>query len=194
MDPNYLIPNGAILFFYVTLGAEILLEAYLEMRGRGKMKYDDDHYSGYVMSILVISAFLFGLYASMHQWWFMHGDWEDRIEIGSAIIWIGIILRVWSVRSLGRFFRPIVVIQDGHRLVKRGPYKYVRHPSYTAVLIIFTGLIFVWSTWLGLLSFLLVWLAMIQRIRVEEKVLSERLHPEYGEYIENTKKFLPFIF
>src|ERR1043166_967426 len=59
--------------------------------------------------------------------------------LGIGLMWIGLALRYWAIRTLGRFFRYKVVVQDEHRLVTTGPYRLLRHPSYTGALLTLIG-------------------------------------------------------
>jgi protein-S-isoprenylcysteine O-methyltransferase Ste14 len=62
------------------------------------------------------------------------------ILLALVIAWCGIALRLWAVATLGRFFRPIVHIQEGHQLVRTGPYRVLRHPAYTGMVLTLFGL------------------------------------------------------
>jgi len=59
--------------------------------------------------------------------------------MGCIVMFIGSVLRIWSIRTLGRFFTYEVSIRPGHRLCTRGPYSIVRHPSYTGFILIILG-------------------------------------------------------
>ena len=59
----------------------------------------------------------------------------------SVVLFVaGLILRWWAIIMLGRFFTVDVTIEKDHELVERGPFRIVRHPSYTGVLLAFVGL------------------------------------------------------
>src|SRR5918911_3403865 len=60
--------------------------------------------------------------------------------LGVALILLGAALRLWSILTLGRFFTPNVTVSSGQRVVERGPYRFVRHPSYSGLLLIMLGL------------------------------------------------------
>ena len=59
---------------------------------------------------------------------------------GIALIIAGIGLRAWSITTLGRFFQYQITIQPGHQVVTSGPYRYLRHPAYTAIAFILVGI------------------------------------------------------
>ena len=107
----------------------------------------------------------------------------------------GIALRIWAIRHLGRFFTVAVGIQEGHRVVDDGPYRLVRHPSYTGSLVALTGVGFLTFNWLGL--FLIVTctlLAYALRVAVEEKAMLGQFGSQYAEYAAHTKRLIPWIY
>jgi protein-S-isoprenylcysteine O-methyltransferase Ste14 len=114
--------------------------------------------------------------------------------IGSALMLAGIVLRQWSIAVLGGFFSPSVGIQKGQKVVTRGPYRLVRHPSYTGALMIVTGVGLALQSWGAVLVILLIaGLAFGYRIRMEEKVLVSELGEEYLPYSKRTKRLIPYI-
>lgn len=113
---------------------------------------------------------------------------------GCAAMALGIALRLWSVRTLARFFTIQVAIRDGHRLIRTGPYRLLRHPSYTGSLATFAGFGLALGDGAALLAATLpVTLAFLQRIRVEERVLADAFPAEYPDYARATWRLLPFL-
>lgn len=117
--------------------------------------------------------------------------WEAA---GLGVFFLGTALRWWAIRHLGRFFTVNVTVADDHRVIDTGPYRLVRHPSYSGLLLQFAGL----GLTLGVLpSFLVVLilptLAILYRIRVEEAALRAGL-PAYAAYMGRTKKIVPLLF
>jgi protein-S-isoprenylcysteine O-methyltransferase len=111
------------------------------------------------------------------------------LEIG------GVALRIWAIRHLGRFFTVNVGIQQGHKVIQDGPYRFVRHPSYTGSLLALAGVGFLTFNWFGfVLIVACTWLAYALRIPVEEKVLVAQFGREYLEYAARTKKLIPGIY
>jgi protein-S-isoprenylcysteine O-methyltransferase Ste14 len=120
---------------------------------------------------------------------------ESFFYIGIALMLAGIVFRQWSIWILGRFFSTRVRIVSDHRIVMEGPYRYLRHPSYTGMLIILLGLGLASRTWLGTIIILAMFSLVIgYRIRVEENALKGEFGKEYLEYAKNTKKLFPFLF
>jgi protein-S-isoprenylcysteine O-methyltransferase len=103
--------------------------------------------------------------------------------LGIALIWAGIGLRLWAVRTLGRFFRVTVTVQDDHRLVDTGPYARLRNPSYTGAMITMAGVGIAMGHMLSLAAMIVFpMLGFGWRIRVEEASLAARFGRDYDAY------------
>ena len=114
---------------------------------------------------------------------------------GVVLFAAGLILRWWAIITLGRFFTVDVTIEKDHELVERGPFRIVRHPSYTGLLLAFVGLALTFRNWAALLVILMpIGAAFIHRINVEEAALSRALGARYTEYMKRTKRLLPFVY
>src|SRR6266850_720966 len=104
-------------------------------------------------------------------------------------------MRDWLVQCLCRFFSVDVAIEPDHELIERGPFRMVRHPSYTGVLLAFVGLALTLGNWAALLVILLpISAAFIHRMNVEENALSSALGSQYTDYIQRTKRLVPFVY
>jgi protein-S-isoprenylcysteine O-methyltransferase Ste14 len=114
---------------------------------------------------------------------------------GVVLFVAGLILRWWAIITLGRFFTVDVTIEKDHELVERGPFRVVRHPSYTGVLLAFVGLGLSLRNWAALFVILLpIGAAFIHRMNVEEDALSRALGPRYADYMKRTKRLVPFVY
>jgi len=115
--------------------------------------------------------------------------------VGIVLMLVGIVFRQWAIWVLGRFFSTKVRIVSDHKIVREGPYRFLRHPSYTGMLMILLGLGLASRTWLGTIVILALFgLVMGYRINVEEKALRAEFGEEYVEYAKKTKRLLPFLF
>jgi protein-S-isoprenylcysteine O-methyltransferase len=114
---------------------------------------------------------------------------------GVVLFVAGLFLRWWAIITLGRFFTVDVTIEKDHELVERGPFRVVRHPSYTGVLLAFVGLALCLGNWAALLVILLpIGAAFIHRMNVEEDALASALGAQYTDYMRQTKRLVPFIY
>jgi protein-S-isoprenylcysteine O-methyltransferase Ste14 len=113
--------------------------------------------------------------------------------LGFVVAFVGGALFVRSVQTLGKHMTVAIQVQEGHRLVQSGPYRYIRHPIYTAILVSgFSNALLYLSLPLALVTLLLVGIALY-RVRLEEGLLgsSEGFGPEYSAYVARTGRFLP---
>jgi protein-S-isoprenylcysteine O-methyltransferase len=124
--------------------------------------------------------------------------WPETLLIvllADVLLLAGIALRVWAIVHLGKFFTVDVGIQQGHCVVQGGPYRFVRHPSYSGSMLALTGIACLTFNWLGFLAIIVCSLAAYSlRIAVEEKVLFQNLGEDYRRYAERTKRLIPGIF
>lgn len=131
--------------------------------------------------------------------------------LGYVCMIIGGLGRIWCYRTLGKFFTYELTIRSTHKLIKSGPYAYVRHPSYTFLRILTVGWFFVHqrlanffpnSPWFhiqfGPIGFLvcclMVLLIVKRRVIREEEELEKKFGNEWTQYASTTKKFLPKLF
>ena len=114
---------------------------------------------------------------------------------GCALFGLGLALRWYSIVYLGRFFTVNVAIHSGHEVIDTGPYRLIRHPSYTGALLAFLGLGFCFGNWLSIL-FLTVPIigAFLWRIRIEESALTQALGNDYRAYMQRTKRLIPWVY
>ncbi len=113
---------------------------------------------------------------------------------GISAMLTGIAVRQWAIAVLGRFFSPVIGVQEKQTVVKSGPYRLVRHPSYTGLLLIELGIGLVSESWGCLLAILAGFaIAFGYRIRVEEGVLLAELGTDYRDYMRRTKRLIPFL-
>jgi protein-S-isoprenylcysteine O-methyltransferase Ste14 len=113
-------------------------------------------------------------------------------ELGFLIAWVGIIFRLISIHTLGRFFRMVVQVQEGHQVVHSGPYRILRHPSYAGLLLAIVGLGLTHHNFVSLAALVgCCLIGVLYRIRVEERVLRSELGAPYVEYADHTARLIP---
>ncbi|MGH2875403.1 MAG: methyltransferase family protein [Sciscionella sp.] len=114
--------------------------------------------------------------------------------VGVTAIVLGSLARQWAIFTLGRFFTLNVQVSDDQRVVISGPYRWVRHPSYTADLLAFTGIGLALGNWLALLAAAaLPLLGLLVRIYIEEQALLTSLGEPYRAYAKGKKRLVPRV-
>jgi protein-S-isoprenylcysteine O-methyltransferase len=138
------------------------------------------------------------------SWWVgIAVIWVPHVSIGSLTLFraglvvmiAGQLLRWWSIATLGRLFTVNVAIREGHELIDGGPYRYVRHPAYTAILLVHLGAALCLGNALTLIVLIVpTTLALLNRVRVEESVLLSGLGDRYREYMTRTRRLIPGLY
>ncbi|MEO7201388.1 MAG: isoprenylcysteine carboxylmethyltransferase family protein [Candidatus Tumulicola sp.] len=114
---------------------------------------------------------------------------------GVAALIAGRLLRRHCHRVLGSSFTGAVIVNDHQLVVQRGAYRYVRHPSYTAAVILFLGFGLALASWLSIATLtILVSIAFLYRVNIEERALMAVIGDPYRVYMKSTKRFVPFLF
>jgi protein-S-isoprenylcysteine O-methyltransferase Ste14 len=114
--------------------------------------------------------------------------------LGILLMYVGIALRFYAITLLGGFFTTTVAVAPDQPVIEAGPYRLIRHPSYTGVLILLFGFGLSLTNWLSLLVIMgCALIGFSYRIRVEEHVLQEQLGQRYQEYMRRTKRLIPFV-
>ena len=103
----------------------------------------------------------------------------------------GLSFCVWARRVLGRNWSGIVTVKEGHELVREGPYRMVRHPIYTGLVLAFAGMALVDAQWRGVLAVAIGVGAFWRKLRLEERWMTEIFGQRYVEYREHTKALIP---
>lgn len=115
-----------------------------------------------------------------------------RLAVALPVSWAGIGFRLWSIRTLGRFFRGVVHVQADHDVIQHGPYRLLRHPSYAGALLAVLGFSIIFGNLASIVVFVgCALLGVLYRIRVEERVLSEQLGQAYLDYATRTRRLVP---
>jgi protein-S-isoprenylcysteine O-methyltransferase Ste14 len=115
-------------------------------------------------------------------------------SLGVIVMWLGLAIRVWAIAALGRAFRTTVEVDPGQAVVSTGPYRWVRHPSYSGLLLIVTGCGLAAGNWLALAACALLPLpALLWRMHVEEAELTRVLGDRYRAYRAQTKRLIPGV-
>jgi protein-S-isoprenylcysteine O-methyltransferase Ste14 len=112
--------------------------------------------------------------------------------IGSALCVIGVALAVWARVCLATNWSPRPAVKVDHALVTSGPYRLIRHPIYTGMLLALlgTGLD---AGIIGLAVFVCAAAVLVRRIPIEEGLMMQLFKEQYSEYIRHTKALLPFL-
>jgi len=116
-----------------------------------------------------------------------------EITFGSILLTIlGTSLRAWAIVTLGKYFSVHIQVEDEHRLIDTGPYKFIRHPAYAGNILQAVGIPLILNAYFSLgISAILVFL-FLHRLKLEERILTREIKG-YADYMTRTKKLIPKI-
>lgn len=175
----------------------IVFEVWVFARERGTAR-DSSRDRGstfFVIAILVVGVGLGFNLPHIAPQYNIRGLFAVLFVLGIVLVYAGLLFRFWAIQTLGRFFRTRVMIQEQHQLITSGPYRYLRNPSYTAILVVLLGLGLGTGNWLSVLSFLAAGIiAYASRIAlVEERALAAQFGEQFQDYKKRTWALIPFI-
>jgi protein-S-isoprenylcysteine O-methyltransferase Ste14 len=111
---------------------------------------------------------------------------------GGCLACLGIVFFGWTHAVLGKSWTAVLALSSTHVLVTSGPYRYIRHPMYTAFFLIGFGFLFLSANWLPTGIYLGTLVAMYAvRVEAEEKMMLERFGEIYRDYMTKTGRLLP---
>ena len=116
------------------------------------------------------------------------------IVIGLSMLIGGLAFRIWSIRTLGKFFTATVQRVEGQRVIKHGPYTIVRHPSYLGAYVAMLGSAVLLEAYFSVvIGAIAIWLVYQYRIRFEEQLLTREFGEEYRQFMANTPALIPAV-
>src|SRR2546426_1192219 len=194
MKPLVVHGGTAGTVFWLCAAGWGIFELTLGLRTRGGDAEDGDR-SFVALTLSILAGIGLGVLAARRGgdlalpgpgWW--------PVVVGLAVFAAGLALRAWAVHELGRFFKFTVVVQTNHRVVDTGPYRLIRHPSYTGLLMAALGLGISLGTWLSIpLCLAPPLIGFSLRLTHEERVLADELGEPYRSYMRRTQRLVPGV-
>lgn len=132
-------------------------------------------------------------------YWFGDSFLHHRFEpvsfwiegFGIALVITGVALSIRARYLLGKNWSMSVELKQGHELIQSGPYRVVRHPIYTGLLIAFIGTAIAIGEWRAIISIAVMAVMIVYKIRVEDRWLHEQFGSVYTEYAARTRALVP---
>jgi protein-S-isoprenylcysteine O-methyltransferase Ste14 len=187
----YLWPLDFVIVGFVVFGAIFLLRA---KRSRDKTRKADPR----SIIAIFIQALAFAIAWTIVRkpfTPFLPIDWRAQYFVVAIIVLVvlaSLIFVTAAVRTLGKQWSLQARVLEHHELIRRGPYRIVRHPIYTGMFGMLSASTLAHGHWLGLvIASLVYYLGTVMRIRSEEKLLREQFGSEYEEYARGVPAFIP---
>lgn len=184
---NHLLAIPFWLIFLWAFGAE---RAVIQ---KAKQSASDAQDEGTMQLILVGNTAGMGVaFVAAFAPWLVIPWPQASLVVGSALVLAGGVLRRLCFRALGDYFSGVVRASADQPVIDTGPYRWIRHPSYTAGFLLFLGIGFGLASWLSVaILFLVNVYVYARRVSVEEKVLIDKIGEPYLQYMRRTKRFIP---
>lgn len=186
--------TGARIFFWITMGIWGGLEVRTSIvragsdtgEDAGSQRWSLGATLGGLLAALLIDLAMRGIVAEEKH--------APYLIAGGVFVIAGLALRIWSIRTLGRFFTYQVMTTDDQHVVAGGPYRFVRHPSYTALVVSCAGAGISTANPFSVLAAIVVPLiGLSRRINIEESALLRRLGDDYRAFCASRKRLFPWI-
>ena len=194
MPPLPYTDTEARVAFYVTIGVFLVLEQRTRIRSlfnRQGSRSDHGSLLMVIASVAVGVAAAVVLASEVPRAAISPDRWTVFV-IGLLLMWSGIAVRQWSIIVLGGFFTVDVRIQPDQTVIDRGPYRVVRHPSYSGMILTLLGMGLALGNWLSLAVIAVVPAGgLIVRIHIEEQTLLNALGEPYRQYASGHRRLFP---
>ena len=192
-EPLYYVNEGLRGMFWTMFGIYGTSELFIaRLRAKGADRTDD---RGSLLRFMTILPFGWVVGILLGELTWASFGTVQIFYAGLVLMIAGVLLRWWSVATLGRFFTVNVAIRPDHKVVDWGPYRYVRHPAYTAVLLVHVGASLCLANVLSVVALTVpLMVVLVYRMRVEEDVLLAGLGQAYRDYMTRTKRLIPGMY
>ena len=188
-------PGAAAVAFTVLLVTWVVFETVMRVLQRLRATgLDTRDPSYFVLLLALVAAVVAAEVLGRRGRLLWPGGLVWPVVAGLVLMAAGIGLRAWSIVTLGRFFQYQIKVQPGHQLVTRGPYRYVRHPSYTGIAMVLAGIALAsGDVWSLLAVAALGGAGLAVRIRAEERQLTQALGTDYERFAAGRKRLVPGV-
>ncbi len=110
---------------------------------------------------------------------------------GAVLAAVGVGFAIWARRHLGTNWSGVVTLKEGHELIRTGPYRRIRHPIYTGMLLALFGTVIEIGRVAGLIAFAIAWASFTMKARREESFLAEEFGEQFDVHRKESGMFLP---
>ena len=186
----------ALFFWAVNLWA-FLPERKVVQSGREGLKDAGSKDGGSLKAIMAGNGIALGLaypLAFVRAWSFPEKWQVPLFVVGVLMVFLGSVIRRYCWRTLGQYFTGDVKAKTDQPVIRSGPYRFVRHPSYTAAMIMFVGIGLALGNWVSLVLITIATIAAYgYRVAVEERALLSAIGEPYRAYMRERKRFIPYV-
>ncbi len=181
------------VLFYGWTASEVYIAIATRTRHGGGKRFDRGSMA--ILWVTIVAAITAGEWISAANTPNMFGGGHWLKIAAVAVMIMGIVVRWTAILSLGKAFSANVAIRDSQKVYRKGLYRFVRHPSYSGMVLIFLAIALHERNWLAAAAVMVpTTLALLYRIHVEEAALLQAFGAEYASYSNTTKRLIPGIY
>ena len=188
--PNVVLICWLIFWFY-WLGSSFFVKKSIIKRGPGWIIWR------VAVSLIVILFIRFdrsGAQDFNSLFKFLFQSSFNFVIAGSVLTVLGLLGAIWARIYLGRNWSGYVTYKENQELVTTGPYRFVRHPIYTSMILMFIGTILYYGFLFISIILVIAAINFILRARKEEAIMIKLFGEKYTDYMKRTKRFIPLIY
>ncbi|MSP13443.1 MAG: isoprenylcysteine carboxylmethyltransferase family protein [Chloroflexi bacterium] len=182
-----------LVIFLLQLFAVVYLPQPIRRKEQRKSGVPEHKVDLYLIQILRLAIVLLAPFSDQRA--------IGTLTIGDGVRFIGIILLVSGFlliqiaeKYLDTQFSVEVTLQDDHKLIQGGPYKFVRHPRYLGMLVFFLGISITFRSLFAIILVIALALVLVWRISVEEDLIRQEFGKEWDDYCAKTWRIIPILF
>jgi protein-S-isoprenylcysteine O-methyltransferase Ste14 len=187
------INSGTIIKgLWVLFGLYWLVSAFDRKRTKRRESYVQRFL--YVLPLLIAFVLLSG--SGLGYGWLSNRFVPDTAAtqaIGVLLTAAGVGIACWARYHLGANWSGVVTLKEGHELIRTGPYRAIRHPIYTGILLSLIGTAVATEEVRGLIAVAIAWLSFYVKARREESFLAQEFGTNFSEHCRHTGMFLPKV-
>ncbi|MGH7665897.1 MAG: methyltransferase family protein [Candidatus Dormibacteria bacterium] len=190
-------PGVDAVAFWVLIAAWVGFEVSLQWRARSQADSPANQADHNTMPALIVGTWAAVAGGVAAAQWIAIGRIPDPYSAlvagGGVLMALGMALRWWAVRVLGRHFTVRVTTSADQRLVQTGPYRWLRHPGYAGALLTVAGCLCCCADIISITLLALPAAAYAMRVAVEERAMGDRFGAEYVAYAAKRSRLIPFL-
>lgn len=166
--------------------------------GTKKMQRRASFSSRMVYGLLAVAGYylMFGRHFWGPRWlamaMFPRSRWTDIAGLVTTALGLG--LAICARAYLGRNWSSVAMVKVDHELVRSGPYKFVRHPIYSGIILAMVGTALALAQWRGVLAIIVVYLGFKIKSLIEERLMVATFGTQYEQYRQSTGAIVPKLF
>lgn len=189
---DFSLPRSWIDALWIVFGLYWIVSAF--RRKRTKQRETWFQRGGYVL--LLVTAFYLLSQPGAHYGWLGARFVPDHrvVEwLGVVLVSAGVGVALWARWHLGSNWSGAVSLKEGHELIRTGPYRAIRHPIYTGILLALIGTVVAQGEVRGVIAIAIAWLSFYVKARREELFLAQEFGHSFAEHVKHTGMFLPRV-